>query len=292
MMWSCGFQLRVRTGPNRGNTYVIDAPVLKLGRAIRPGERVPGWVRINDDTVSRLHCELFWQDDRQCFRLLHRSTTNSTYVNGEVVEDAEVFEGDLIELGGTTLEVQRADLRWSKAASESINEWAEQPEAVPLPLDLDTKPMRRIPGATVEPPAPSNRRLAVGPQAEYVLQAEDGTEYLLDTSMVRVGGPTDPSPEPDNEEAPRKPHFTTEHIIEGRHLSFYNLILKYDEIVQNFKVARVGPQAQPVRLFRRQSGLIWQTELPEAFEIPLLEEDRILLGDLNLAYRKKGHAKP
>ena len=89
MKWSCGYQLRIRSGPNRGLTYIVDAPVLKIGRSIRPGERVPGWIKVNDDTVSRLHCELFWQDDRQCFRLLHRSTTNSSYVNGEEVEDVK-----------------------------------------------------------------------------------------------------------------------------------------------------------------------------------------------------------
>lgn len=293
MMWSCGYQLRVRAGPNRGLTYTIDSPVLKIGRAIRPGERVPGWVRVNDDTVSRLHCELFWQDDRRCFRLLHRSSTNSTYVNGEAVDDVEVFEGDLIEMGATTIEVQEADLRWSKAATKSIDEWQAQPAAVPIPEDIDTSVLRKIPGATVPVShAPSNRRLAMGPQAIFVLSTDDGREFELEGRMVRLGSGNPPVLPPVEGEDPRGerslPRFDTEHNLDAD-FSYYNLVLKYDEIVQNYKAARVGPQAKPVRLFRKQSGLIWQTELPEGMELPLLEDDRIQMGELLLAYRKKAN---
>lgn len=294
MNWSCGFQLRVRSGPNRGQTYVVDAPVLKVGRAIRPGERVPGWIRLADDTVSRMHCELFWQEDRQCFRLLHRSTTNSTYINGEEVEDAEVFDGDFIEVGATKLEVQRADLRWSKADDGTVPEWST-PSATPeppIPPELDTKPitgLRPIPGATVPVVAPSHRKFVVGPKQEFVFLAADGTEYALKGSKVRFGSPV-PPPEPELKEGEKRPPrlgFDSEYSFDGQNLSYYNLVLLFDELLQNFKAARVGPQARPIKMYRKQSGLLWQTEIPEGVEVGLLEGDQLEMGSLLLIYAKK-----
>lgn len=298
MKWSCGYQLRVRSGPGRGNTFVVDAPVVKIGRAIRPGERVPGWIRLNDDTVSRLHCELFWQEDRQGFRLLHRSTTNSTYLNGEIVEDAEIFDGDVLECGATSLEIQRADLRWSKADDKSVKEWATEHQPNPLAPELDTKKIevsRQIPGATVPVVQPSNRKFSVGPQKSHVMTTDDGTEYPLKGVKVRFGcSSLAPEPEPpEGEEASEKRprvRFDTEYSFDDQDFSFYNLILMYDEIVQSYKAARVGPGAQVVRVFRKQSGLIWQSELPEGVELPLLEGDHILLGDLILNYTSKENA--
>lgn len=301
MKWSCGFQLRVRSGPSRGNTYIVDAPVLKIGRAIRPGERVPGWIRVSDDTVSRLHCELFWQEDRQCFRLLHRSTTNSSYLNGEVVEDAEVFDGDILEIGATSLEVQKADLRWTKPDDKSIREWAVEsgpaktPEVDTLKIELP----RKIPGATVrEVRTPSNRKFTMGPQMDHLFLAEDGKEYALKGIKVRFGSsqaPPLPEPEKDEngEDIPPKPlpRFDTEYEFDTQNFSYYNLILMYDEIVQDYKAARVGPNSRIVRVFRKQSGLVWQTELPEGVELALLEGDHIQCGDLVLAYQKKAAVK-
>lgn len=293
MNWSCGFQLRVRTGPNRGQTYVVDAPVLKIGRAIRPGERVPGWIRLSDDTVSRLHCELFWQEDRSCFRLLHRSTTNSTYVNGEEVEDVEVFDGDLIETGATKLEVQKADLRWSKADDVAVAEWGNQaPEPPPLPPELETKPIvgpRPIPGATVPVTAPSNRKLTVGPKLEYLFLAADGRQFPLKGSKVRIGSSQTP-PEPELKEGEKRAPrlgFDTEYQFDDQNFSYYNLVLLYDELLQNFKAARVGPNPRAVRVFRKQSGLLWQTELPEGVEVSLMEGDQVQVGDLIFIYSKK-----
>ena len=287
MRWSCGFQLRVRAGPNRGQTIVIDAPVLKVGRAIRPGERVPGWVRLSDDTVSRLHCEIFWQEDRGCFRLLHRSTTNSTYVNGEVVEDIEIFDGDILEMGATSLELQKADLRWSRAETNEVEQWASV--ASPLAIE-ETKPMtgvQRIPGATIPAAkAPSNRRLTF----THVLVHQDGHEYELKGNRVRFGSnqpPEQPQTGPD-ESPPPLPKFDAEYEFTDQNFSYYNLVLAYDELVQSYKAVRVGPQARKVRIMRKQSGLVWHSELPEGGEVSLLEGDCLQAGELFLTYQKKG----
>ncbi len=269
--------------------------MLKIGRAIRPGERVVGWIRVCDDTVSRLHCELFWQEDRKCFRLLHRSTTNSTYVNGEQVEDVEIFDGDIIELGATSLEVQKADLRWSKTHDPAVPDWAP-PASTKLQDIEDTRPLeagiRQIPGATVPTTVPSNRRMTIGPQAPYILETPEGSVYPLKGSKIRFGSseaPLDPPTNEDEQQAKPKPRirFDTEYELDHLALSYYNLLFQFDEIVQNFKIARVGPRAQPIRVLRKQSGLVWQTELPEGIELILMEGDAIQMADLLLVYKKE-----
>jgi hypothetical protein len=54
-----------------------------------------------DDTVSRRHAELRFEDGRWLLRDLHSS--NGTYVNGRWVAEAEVRAGDVIHLGGCRL---------------------------------------------------------------------------------------------------------------------------------------------------------------------------------------------
>lgn len=310
MNWSCGLQFRVRTGPDRGATYPIDTPVLKIGRARQPGDRQSGWLRLHDDTVSRLHCELFWQEDRQSLRLLHRSATNSTYVNGEAVEDIELFDGDLLELGHVTLEVQRADLRWSPSKTTPPSQVESDPEAPPcLPSELTkTAWAPRIPGATVAPTASvSQPKITIGPRATYHLISGDGEAFVLATSRIRFGSAEDPALETQKEPAksevpPQDPtpaqiqpskaklHFDTHYILtdtenQGR-FSFYNLILRYDELYQGYKAARVGPKAQEISISRQQGGLLWHSSFPEGVEVELIPGDQLLLGNIPLTYHK------
>jgi hypothetical protein len=56
---------------------------------------------LGDDTVSRRHAELRFEDGRWLLRDLHSS--NGTYVNGRWVAEAEVRAGDVIHLGGARL---------------------------------------------------------------------------------------------------------------------------------------------------------------------------------------------
>jgi hypothetical protein len=215
------------------------------------------------------------------------------------VEDAEVFDGDIIEMGATTLEVQKADLRWSKTTDTSVQEWAPPPKPqTPTGLALEPnagkmETLQKIPGATVpELKTPFNRRLAIGPQVLHLLETEDGREYLLEGSRVRFGSdvpPRVPEPDPEEPQAPKKglPVFDAEYSFSNQNFSFYNLVLIYDEIVQSFKAVRIGPDSRIIRIFRKQSGLVWQTELPEGAEVPLMVEDHLQLGELVLAYRKR-----
>ncbi len=289
MSWSCGLQFRVRTGLDRGVTYPIDAPVLKIGRSRMPGDRQEGWIRVLDDSVSRLHCELFWQEDRKSFRLLHRSTTNSTYVNGEAVEDAELFDGDLLEVGSITLELQKADLRWSRADDKAVTDWPQRPhEGGTMPVGLPkTQDMIQIPGATVqEVSSAGGSKISIGPKEPFCLISHHGTNYQLAERKIRLGAEVDPEDDPNAEEPKKKPHFDVHYVLEGADFSYYNLILRYDELALSYKAVRLGPNAQEISISRRQSGLTWHSAFPEGVEVELLPGDQLLVGNLELTYQK------
>ena len=56
---------------------------------------------LGDDTVSRRHAELRFEDGRWLLRDL--GSSNGTYVNGRWVTESEVRAGDVIHLGGCQL---------------------------------------------------------------------------------------------------------------------------------------------------------------------------------------------
>jgi FHA domain/Domain of unknown function (DUF1707) len=56
---------------------------------------------LGDDTVSRRHAELRFEDGRWLLRDL--GSSNGTYVNGRWVTEAEVRAGDVIHFGGASL---------------------------------------------------------------------------------------------------------------------------------------------------------------------------------------------
>ena len=56
---------------------------------------------LGDDTVSRRHAELRFEDGRWLLRDL--GSSNGTYVNGRYVTEAEVRPGDVVHLGGCRL---------------------------------------------------------------------------------------------------------------------------------------------------------------------------------------------
>ena len=297
MKWSCGLQVRVRSGPNRGVTFPIDSPVLKIGRARNPADRKAGWLLLHDETVSRLHCELFWQDDQQSFRLLHHSATNSTYVNGEIVENAELFDGDILEVGSTSLEIQKADLRWSQAKDQGVKEWADEPASAPqgdeagLPTapyhDLnETQVSRRIPGATVPTEQKASKvGVKIGPQRRFFLVSDEGEAYKLEGTLCRFGN-SENAIVPDDEESPAKiPKFDSEYDLPDPRFSHYNLVLRYDELYLGHYATRVGPNAQDVTITRRDGKLEWHASLPESTEVQLKPGDQISVGWLHLEYK-------
>ena len=87
---------RLRARRSRGLPELVGAQLL-IGRSSACQ------IVLGDDTVSRRHAELRFEDGRWLLRDLRSS--NGTYVNGRLVTEAEVRAGDVIHLGGCKLKL-------------------------------------------------------------------------------------------------------------------------------------------------------------------------------------------
>ena len=64
-------------------------------------------VDINDDTVSRHHCQIA-QIDRDTFNIVDLGSANGTYVNGNLIKGPTVLNvNDIVRIGNTTLPWRR-----------------------------------------------------------------------------------------------------------------------------------------------------------------------------------------
>ncbi|MDX6637852.1 MAG: hypothetical protein QOJ01_1363 [Solirubrobacterales bacterium] len=92
--------LIVRKGPGLGAFHHVTRP-MTLGRGTRAD------VMIADESVSREHAAVRIDGDTVVVEDLDSS--NGTKVNGQDVSQARLEDGDVIQLGGTELEVRVAD---------------------------------------------------------------------------------------------------------------------------------------------------------------------------------------
>jgi diguanylate cyclase (GGDEF)-like protein len=87
--------LIVLAGSNRGETYRVDLIETVIGRAVN------ATVRLNDEGISRRHARLF-QAGGEIF-IEDLKSSNGTHVNGEIVTQRALRDGDKIRLGSTTI---------------------------------------------------------------------------------------------------------------------------------------------------------------------------------------------
>ncbi len=86
--------LVVLQGTNLGEMYKIEGPETVVGRASS------ATVRLNDDGISRRHCRVLTVGGAIVIEDL--GSANGTVVNGEMVQQQPLKEGDKIRLGATT----------------------------------------------------------------------------------------------------------------------------------------------------------------------------------------------
>ena len=86
-----GPALVVRKGPQPGERFFIDRPRLTIGRDPESD------VFLNDMTVSRMHAvvELIGE----AVKVTDAGSLNGTYVNGVLVDSAELSHGDAVQIG-------------------------------------------------------------------------------------------------------------------------------------------------------------------------------------------------
>ena len=83
--------LAVLRGANAGSRYLLDSDLTLVGR--HPDSDI----FLDDVTVSRRHAEFYRQGGR--FVVRDVGSLNGTYVNRERIEEAELHEGDEVQVG-------------------------------------------------------------------------------------------------------------------------------------------------------------------------------------------------
>ena len=83
--------LVVKRGPNAGSRFLLGPTVTTVGR--QPDSDI----FLDDVTVSRRHAEVTMQADK--FTVRDVGSLNGTYLNRERIEEAEMRNGDMLQIG-------------------------------------------------------------------------------------------------------------------------------------------------------------------------------------------------
>ncbi len=78
-------------GPDAGERFVLDRPEITIGRDQDAA------IFLNDVTVSREHAVV--SIEGPMVRIADRGSLNGTYVNGSIVDQAELADGDHVQIG-------------------------------------------------------------------------------------------------------------------------------------------------------------------------------------------------
>ena len=205
-MWTSGLRLKVIEGCFKGRYYSLDAPDLNIGRADDQSVRAPGWLLLEDQTVSRVQAYLRWNDMTRAYTLVNRSETNPTRVNGAPTgEEIDIKVGDRIQMGACVMDLQQVDARFGghhprtkpsplpviTAAPPSIVKAISRAEALPMNLSQPSLPVKPINVKT------QARLLALVKMPEFTLEVLEGPDagqrFAIEGLNVAVGGPLDPS---------------------------------------------------------------------------------------------------
>jgi serine/threonine protein kinase len=90
--------LRITSGPDAGRTINLKEGVkLTIGR----GEKSD--TRLTDLSMSRLHCELSWENGK--FHLVDLNSVGGTMVEGNPIQECDLKHGQEIQIGGTRLKL-------------------------------------------------------------------------------------------------------------------------------------------------------------------------------------------
>ncbi len=83
--------LVVRGGEDEGEYFVLNAPVVSIGR------HADSSIVLDDITVSRRHSEIHHSDNRYVVR--DAGSLNGTYVNNRRIDVVELMQGDELQIG-------------------------------------------------------------------------------------------------------------------------------------------------------------------------------------------------
>lgn len=260
--FSCGLQIRVVSGPDKGRTFPLDQREITIGRARSAGDRAPGWILLNDSTISRIHTDLVWSDDEKGYKLLHRSDTNPTKVNEQPVGEHLVKAGDQIQVGNSFLDVQTADFRFGGVEPERIGQIHAQRQASALPIrnDLQFRDPKRENEEEVDTRKLNKRRIALSKRAQLALTVlrgpQQGKRIELTGFHIQMGDQTPI-------ELPEGAHWWDQDVVlDEAALGYRSLAWHWKELENAFEVCPLRTLESPITLERRVDGTDWIAELP------------------------------
>ncbi len=259
--FSCGLQIRVCDGPDKGRTFPLDSREVTIGRARNPGDRAPGWVLLNDVRISRIHADMVWSDQLQAYRLVHRSETNPTEINGQPVTDAILQVGDVIRVGESALDVQKADFRFGGVAPESIHlvHKARQEGVVRHNSDLDFRDLKREGESHQGNTKSGGRKIALSTRPKFHLEvlggAQKGQKFPLTGFKIQVGGHQ-------AIDLPEERWWDQDVIIEEAEFPYRSMVWHWRELDNAFEVSYCREASASITLERRVDGTEWIAEMP------------------------------
>lgn len=175
--------LRLRLGRNEGKEWVVDMPQTFIGRSERA--HVP---LFGDPAIAPMHACIVRQGG--AYVLMDSGSGTATRLNGYPIQQAGLASGDMITVGGTTLEfVTRAGVAPVRSPEQYIG------QAYPLqggPVAAPVPPAAAAPYGTMQVPAqivPQQPTQAMPPmQPTTAMPAQPGP-MSLGYTLVAMDGP-------------------------------------------------------------------------------------------------------
>lgn len=281
-MFSCGLQVRISQGPDKGRTFPLDSTEITIGRARTIGDRAPGWILVNDPQTSRIHADMHWDQEKNSYILVHRSDTNPTEINGIPITEPTLLKiGDHIRIGSSILDLQQADFRFGGVAPENIAaiHKARRTNTTVVNHQLAFRnPLNE--GESQGNTKTVGRKIALSTRPKFSLVvlggSQQGTRFALTGFRIQIGGSQ-------VETIPESPQWWDQDLtINEKALPYRAMAWQWNELNQVFEVRLIRQVSVPITLERRMDGSEWIGEmLPEAAVI-IRPEDLLYIGSTAL----------
>ena len=281
-MFSCGLQVRISSGPDKGRTFPLDCAEITIGRARTPGDRAPGWVLLNDPQTSRIHADLQWDFEAKNYKLIHRSDTNPTEVNGAPVTGEVVLKiGDHVRVGSSILDIQQADFRFGGVAPENMAAIHEARRTGTMQINNDLAyrdPVRE--GEARGNTKSGGRKIALSTRPKLCLEIlggnQQGTKIPMTGFQIQVGGNR-------AENLPDGPSWWDQDLaLNEAALPYRCMAWKWRELEKAFEVHLIRNLSMPITLERRVDGTEWIAEMPPTSVVTVRPYDLLYIGNTAL----------
>ncbi|MGN0826492.1 MAG: FHA domain-containing protein [Kiritimatiellia bacterium] len=122
------YQLRFTAGPNQGQVYPLDKPIVRIGRASTND------IVVKDLELSRNHCQIEQRENGE-FWVADLASANQTFIGEEAIESARLLPGVEVTIGCSAFLIEASETGGAPAIPPSESTTPE-PHASPENIDL------------------------------------------------------------------------------------------------------------------------------------------------------------